>query len=71
MAKEACMRGQVLVNDRPAKAGTDVHTGDIIKLSLGARRMTIKVLEVKDTVAAKEAANLYEIIEDYKANDDL
>lgn len=66
LAKEACDKKQVFVNGRPAKAGTEVKSGDIIKLNLGLRRMTVKVTSVKETVPAKEAASLYELVEDYK-----
>lgn len=71
LAKEACDNKQVFINDRPAKAGTDVKPGDILKLHLGQRRLTIKVLAVKDTVSVKEAASLYELIEDYKVRDEI
>lgn len=71
MAKEACDKKQVFVNDRPAKAGTEVNPGDILKLFLGPRRMTVRIKDVKDTVPAKEAASLYELIEDYRVNDEI
>lgn len=71
LAKQACDKKQVFVNDRPAKAGTEVDSGDIIKLHLGLRRLTVRVTAVKDTVPAKEASSLYELIEDYKIKDEV
>jgi len=71
IAKEACDKKQVLINDRPAKAGAEVNTGDLISIHLGQRRLKIKVAAVKDTVPAKEAAMLYELIEDYKNKHEL
>lgn len=63
LAKEACDKKHVFVNDRPAKAGTKVVDGDIIKLNLGPREMTVRVLSPRDNVPARDAASLYEKIE--------
>ncbi len=71
MAKEACDKKQVLINNRPAKAGTEVNPGDIIDLHLGQRRVKVKVAAVKNTVPAKEAAALYELIKDYRVEEDM
>lgn len=66
VAKEVCEAGRLEVNGRPAKAGHEVKIGDTLKISLGNRRLTVKIAEIKETIRANEAETLYEIIEDTK-----
>ncbi|MDD3186097.1 MAG: RNA-binding S4 domain-containing protein [Anaerostipes sp.] len=59
VANDACNAGRVLVNDKVAKAGTNVKAGDIIKINFGNKDVSVEVLEVKDTVRKEEVSNLY------------
>lgn len=63
VAKEACDQERVMINDKPAKAGSDVEVGDIIKIQIGNKSITIKVTEVRENVRKDDAINMYEIIE--------
>ncbi|GAB6159248.1 S4 domain-containing protein [Desulfotomaculum varum] len=63
LAKDVCDSGQVLVNNRVAKAGLEVKPGDQVAVNFGTRRLVVEILEIKETVPAKEAAGLYKIIE--------
>ena len=63
LAKEVCDTGHVLVNNRVAKAGLEVKTGDRLEVSFGSRKLLFEILEIKETVPAKEAASLYKMIE--------
>ncbi|SHF39092.1 Ribosomal 50S subunit-recycling heat shock protein, contains S4 domain [Desulforamulus putei DSM 12395] len=63
LAKEVCDSGQVLVNNRVAKAGLEVKPGDKVKINFGTRKLVFEILEIKETIPAKEAAGLYKIIE--------
>jgi ribosomal 50S subunit-recycling heat shock protein len=55
-----------MVNDRRAKAGTEISVGDIIAIGFGNRNLKLKILAVRDNAPAKLAAELYEILEDYR-----
>ena len=44
VAKEVCDAGCVTVNDRPAKAGSEVRAGDILELDLRDRFLRLRVL---------------------------
>lgn len=66
LAKEVCDRQQVMVNGRMAKAGTDVGIGDIVEISLGQRRVKVRIAEVRETIPANQAKELYELIEDFR-----
>ena len=71
LAKEICDRGQVMVNNRKAKAGAEVKTGDIIGVGFGNRNLKIRILDVRENAPAKMAAELYEVLEDFRpARDD-
>ncbi len=63
VANDACDADHISVNGRVAKASYDVKTGDIIEVSFGQRRLKVRVLDVKETVAKADAAGMYEIIE--------
>ncbi len=63
LAKEVCDNGHVLVNNRVAKAGLEVKVGDRLEMSFGSRKLLLEILELKETVPAKEAASLYKTIE--------
>lgn len=62
VAKDVCDAGKVMVNERPAKAGTEVVTGDRIDLRFGEKTLSVRVLEVRDNVRANEADSLYEVL---------
>jgi len=63
VANEVCDQGQVTVNGRVAKAGTEVKPGDRVEIGLGERVIRLEIIEVRDNVAARDASGLYSIIE--------
>lgn len=63
VANEACDSEHVSVNGRVARASYDVKEGDVIEISFGQRKLKVKVVSVKETVAKADAAGMYEIIE--------
>ena len=70
LAKEVCDRQRVLLNDRPAKAGHEVQPGDILTISFGSRSLKVKIVAVQETIPAKQAADLYEVLEDIRLHTD-
>ena len=60
VANEACDAGRVTINERIAKAGTEVKAGDIIEIAFGNRTVKVKVKDVRETVKKEEAEDLYE-----------
>ncbi len=62
LAKEVCDQGLVTVNGRPAKAGTLVSPGDIVRVQLGSRSLHFEVLRPDGHVPAKAAADLYRLV---------
>lgn len=64
IAKEACDQNRILLNDKPAKAGSMVKVNDIISLDFSAKLIKVKVLAVKEHVSKEDAREMYEVIED-------
>lgn len=62
VANEACDSGRVSANGRVVKASYDVKPGDELTIVFGAKPLSIRVLDVKDTVAKNDAQTLYEVI---------
>ena len=63
VAKDACDQGRVSVNDKPAKAGTDVQPGDVIHIEFGNSSVTVRVLQVAESVRKEDAPAMYEIVD--------
>ena len=59
VANEACDAGRVLVNDKPAKASTNVKEGDTITIAFGNKDGKVEVLSVQEVVRKDEARELF------------
>ena len=62
VANDACDAGRVMINDRVAKAGTEVKAGDIISISFGNKDVKVEVLDVKETIHKEDVSSLYQYI---------
>ena len=62
VANEACDSERVSVNGKAAKASYDVKEGDIIDITFGAKKLKIRVLDVKEVVRKNDASELYEVV---------
>ena len=62
VANEACDASHVSVNGKTVKASYDVKEGDIIEITFGAKRLKIRVLDVKEVVRKNDAQELYEVV---------
>ncbi len=67
VAKAVCDSGRVLVNDHKAKAGKELHEGDVLHMNLNSRILTCQILSIPTgNVRAAEASSLYRIISEEK-----
>lgn len=62
VANEACDSGRVTVNGKIARASYDIKVGDEITITFGAKPLSVRVLEVKDTAFKDAARTMYEVI---------
>ena len=63
VANEACDAEKVSVTGKPARASYDVKEGDIIEISIGAKPLRVKVLDVREFTKKEDAAALYEVVQ--------
>lgn len=63
IAKEACEKGLVKINDKVAKPADDVNVDDILFLKLGEREIKVKVKDISDVNSKKDAETLYDRID--------
>ena len=63
IANEACDAGRVSVNDKIAKAGTEVKVGDVIEIRFGSNTTKVQVMEILETQKKEAAASMYKSIE--------
>lgn len=61
VANEACDAGRVEVNGKVARASYEVKVGDVIAITLGAKVMRVRVINVSEYVTKESAAELYSI----------
>lgn len=62
VANDACDVGRVKINDKPAKASTQVKVGDIIEIGFGGNCVRVEVLDIAETTKKDEAKELYRYI---------
>lgn len=62
VANEACDAGRVLINDKVAKASTNVNVGDIIEIGFGTRSVKVEVLDIQETTKKDEAKELFKYL---------
>ena len=62
VANEACDAGKVEVNGRVARASYDIKVGDVIKVTLGTRENSYRVLEINEHALKDDAAKMYETV---------
>lgn len=62
VANEACDNGRVMINDKVAKASTEVKVGDIISISFGNKDVKVEVVDVQETVRKDDAKELFKYI---------
>ena len=64
IAKDILDLGFVTINDKVAKPSSEVKENDIIELTLGERRLSVKVIGLSEQTKKKEASSLFEVIAD-------
>lgn len=62
VAKEACEKGMVQINDKVAKSSSEVKVGDILTLTFGEKVVKYRITEIREHVLKNDAKELYELI---------
>jgi ribosomal 50S subunit-recycling heat shock protein len=69
VAKDACDGGKISVNQRTAKAGTEIAPGDMIRISYGNKVTIVKVIATPAAVGADKAHETYELVSEIRKED--
>ena len=56
LAKEMCDAGRVTVNGQEARAGRELHVGDIVSVRLPRRQLSFRVRSIPSHAPGKEGA---------------
>lgn len=67
VANDACDSQRITVNGRVQKASYDVKLGDEITVAFGAKSVTIRVLDIRETTKKSESIGMYEVISETDA----
>ena len=62
VANEACDAGRVMINDKVAKAGSNVKVGDVITITFGDKETRVEVVSIAETVKKEEASDMYKYL---------
>ena len=62
VANEACDNGRVMINEKPAKASSQVKEGDVLEISFGNKTVKVKVIYAAENVKKQESKEMYEVI---------
>jgi len=62
IAKEACEQARIFINGKPAKPGSDVKVGDVIRIQFGNSEINARVLVLSEHTSKELAETMYEII---------
>lgn len=63
IATEACNSGRITINEKVAKASTDVKEGDVICIGFGGKQTKVRVKKIVEFIKAEEADTMFEPID--------
>ena len=61
IAKSISDLGFVKINDKIAKPSSEVDVGDILELSLGERKVVVKIKNINTITSKKASQEMYEV----------
>lgn len=67
VAKEVADKGRIQVNGKLAKSSSMVKVGDLVKIQFGNKTLEVKILELHESTKKEDAAKMYEIIAETRA----
>ncbi|MDO4582119.1 MAG: RNA-binding S4 domain-containing protein [Bacillota bacterium] len=66
VAKEVCEAGRISVNGHRAKAGSEIKTGDILRIAYGGRLIEARVEKLAESMRSELAAEMYTILSEQR-----
>ena len=63
VANEACDNGRVMINDKVAKASTEVKLGDVIEIAFGNKNVKVRVTQIVESTKKDDAKEMFEYVQ--------
>jgi ribosomal 50S subunit-recycling heat shock protein len=70
LAKEVCDQGRILVDGKPAKAGTNISVGDELTIRFGQKIVTVRIEKIVENAKKDEAGLMYTLLREEKLQSD-
>lgn len=67
VANDACDTARVSVNGKVVKASYAVKIGDLITVSFGAKDVTVRVIDIRETTKKSESIGMYKVVSETTA----
>jgi len=64
VAADACSEGCVFVNGKQSKPGARLKVGDILNITLGNYKLSVRVAELNEKASKVQSSSLYEVLEE-------
>lgn len=72
LARQICDAGRVTVNEYEARAGRELHVGDLVAIRLHRRFLKFRVVEIPSRAPSKGGSRkMIEVVEDRRTEPDL
>ena len=68
VGKQLALNERLFINDKIAKASSEVKVGDIIRIAFGHREISVRVLDIRESASKQQAFEMYEVIEEKREN---
>lgn len=68
VGKQLALNERLYINDKIAKASSEVNVGDVVRILFGHREIVVRVKEVRMVASKEQAFEMYEVIEERKDN---
>ena len=62
VAKEVAEHERIEINNKIAKPSSEVKVGDLVTITYGNKRVTIRVTQISESSKKTDAENMYEIV---------
>ncbi len=62
VAKEVAEHERIEINNKIAKPSSEVKVGDLVTITYGNKRVTIRVTQISESSKKADAENMYEIV---------
>lgn len=66
ICKELAEQERLLINDRKAKASSEVKPGDVLTIMFGHRILKVRVLAIQEHAKKEDAPLMFEVIDEQR-----